>query len=252
MKIAAFVNDSGAAAGFYEKGHVCLYDQVSGTWEIAKKITMEINVEMSLAEIKEIFYSAMSQLEDCKVFIVREFKGLFHALLMEELGFHTWKSAGTMLEQLDNVVGQETEYVAELEKQAQANAGKQLGRTAGNGSCGGDCSSSRQAATITRGSESCEAGCDVPRPVLISDIKEGCYSINLAEILQDNPALNSRQVLIPALEETSFKKLEIICDHTPRWFQNELNNLNLMAEPETLDASGHWLKIVVVPKRIQG
>lgn len=248
MKIAAFVDDSGAVAGFYEKGHICLYDQVSGTWEIARRIMMDIDVEMSLAEIKAIFYSAMSQLEDCKVFIVREFKGLFHALLMEELGFHTWKSAGTMLEQLDNVVRQEREYVAELEKQAQTNAGKQAGRTSGHGGCGGGCSSSRPAATIAHGRESCGAGCDVPRPVLVGDIKEGRYSINLAEILQDNPALNSRQVLIPALEETAFKKLEILCDHTPRWFYNELNNLNLAAEPETRDVTGRWLKVVVLPK----
>lgn len=248
MKIAAFVDDSGAVAGFYEKGHVCLYEQVSGTWEIAKRIMMDINVEMSLAEIKEIFYSAMSQLEDCKVFIVSEFKGLFHALLMEELGFHTWKSAGTMFEQLDNVVRQEREYVAELEKQAQTDAGKQADRISGHGGCGGGCSPSRQVPAIARGSESCGSGCDVPRPVLVGDIKEGRYSINLAGILQDNPALNSRQVLIPALEERSFKKLEIICHHIPRWFYNELRNLKLAASPEVPDESGQWLKVVVSPK----
>jgi len=237
MKIAAFVNDSGTTAGFYEKGHVCLYDQVAGTWEIAKKIALDINMEMNLTEIKETFFRAMSQLEDCKVFIVREFKGLFHALLMEELGFHTWKSAGTMLEQLDNVVRQETEYVAEREKQA--------GRTSGYGGCAGSCSSSRQIPTIARGSESCEAGGDVPRPVLIGDKTEGRYVINLAEILQDNPALNSRQVLIPALEGIRFKKLEILCDHIPRWFHNELRNLQLTAESEAPDETGKWLKVVV-------
>jgi Fe-only nitrogenase accessory protein AnfO len=89
---------------------------------------------------------------------------------------------------------------------------------------------------------------DIPLPVLIGDITEGHYSINLAEILQDNPALNSRQVLIPALEEKTFKKLEIICDHIPRWFNNELRNLKLTAELEVPDESGKWLKIVVAPK----
>jgi len=245
MKIAAFVDDSGAAASFYEKGHICLYDRVSGTWEIVKKISLEITIEMSLAEIKETFFHATSQLEDCKVFIVREFKGLFHALLMEELGFHTWKSAGTMREQLDNVVRQETEYAAEREKQALANAGKPPVRVAGHGGCGGSCSSSRQTPAIARGSESCETGGDVPRPVLVSDRAEGRYVIHLAEILQDNPTLNSRQVLIPVLEERSFKKLEILCGHIPRWFHNELRNLQLTADPEAPDETGKWLKVVV-------
>jgi len=245
MKIAAFVDDSGAATGFYEKGQICLYDQVSGQWEITKKIPLQINQEMRLLDIKELFSHAMSQLEDCKVFIVREFKGLFHALLIEELGFHTWKSEGTMREQLDNVVRQETEYVAEREKQALANANKPKVRVASSGGCGGGCSPARLAAMA---GGSCESACDVPLPVLIGDISEGRYSINLAEILEENPALNSRQILMPPLEERSFKKLEIICHHIPRWFYNELRNLKLTAGPEVPDDSGQWLKVVVSPK----
>lgn len=244
MKIAAYVDDSGAAVGFYEKGQVCLYEQVGGTWEITKKIALEINVEMGLVDIKNLFFSAMAQLEDCTVFIVRDFKGLFHALLMEELGFHTWKSEGSMLEQLDNVVLQEKEYCIQLEKQALENAAKPV-KSSGHGGCGGGCSSSRRPASPGQNSESCAAPCDIPVPVLAGDVAEGRYVINLAEILQDNPGLNSRQVLIPALEDTAFKKLEIICDHIPRWFYNELRNLKLTAEPEVADESGKWLKVVV-------
>lgn len=235
MKIAAYVDDSSAATGPYEKGQICLYDQVSGQWEITKKIPLQINQEMRLLEIKELFFSAIFQLEDCKVFIVRELKGLFHALLIEELGFHTWKSEGTMLEQLDNVVRQEAEYVAELEKQALANANKPKVKATSSGGCGGGCSPLRLAAMA---GGSCESACDVPPPVLIGDISEGRYSINLAEILDENPALNSRQILMPVLKETSFKKLEIVCDHLPRWFNNELRNLQLTAEPEVSDESG--------------
>ncbi len=248
MKIAAYVDDSGAATGFYEKGQICLYDQVSGQWEITQKIPLQINQEMRLLEIKELFFSAIFQLEGCKVFIVREFKGLFHALLIEELGFHTWKSEGTMREQLDNVVRQEAEYVVELEKQALANANKPKVRVASSGGCGGGCSPLRLAAMAGQAGGPCESACDVPLPVLIGDISEGRYSINLAEILDENPSLNSRQILMPALEETSFKMLEIICDHIPRWFNNELRNLKLMAEPEVPDESGKWLKVVVSPK----
>lgn len=247
MKIATFINDNGVVAGFYGKGHLCCYEQLSGEWKITKQVAIDINEEMGLLETKDMFFKAMSQLEDCKVFLVKKFKGLFHALLMEELGFHTWKSEGTMREQLDNVVLLEKEYVAELVKQALANSGSPAVKPSGHGGCGGGCSSSRQTAA-TGNSEPCAARYDIPLPQLVGDIKEGRYVINLAEILQGNPALNSRQVLIPPLEEKTFKKLEIICDHIPRWFYNELKNQKLTATPEVPDESGKWLKVVVSPK----
>ena len=230
-------------AGFYEKGRLCRYEQVSGKWEITGEVALAINEEMGLLETKDIFFKAISHFEDCRVFIVKKFKGLFHALLMEELGFHTWKSEGTVTEQLDNVVVLEKEYVAELEKQALANAGKPLARAGGHGGCGGGCSPSRQTGKTGQDSGPCTA--DIPLPVTIGDREDGRYLIHLAEILRDNPALNSWQVLVPTLEGKAFKKLEIICDHIPKWFNNELRNLKLTAEPEVPDESGQWLKVVV-------
>lgn len=248
MKIATFVNNNGDVAGFYEKGRLCRYEQVSGEWRITREVALDINEDMGLLETKELFFAAMSQFEDCKVFIVKKFKGLFHALLMEELGFHTWKSEGPMREQLDNVVLLEKEYVADLEKQALANAGKPVAKSSGHGGCGGGCSSSsRQSAPSGQDRDPCGVNHDIPLPLLVGDIQEGRYLINLAEIMRDNPALNSRQVLIPALEDRSFKKLEIICDHIPRWFYNELRNLKLAAEPEVADETGQWLKVIVSP-----
>jgi len=245
MKIATFINDNGDVAGFYEKGRLCRYEHVSGAWKITGEVALDIDAEMGLLETKELFFSAMSQFEDCKVFIVKKFKGLFHALLMEELGFHTWKSEGTVTEQLDNVVVLEKEYVAELEKQALENAGKPPVRSGGHGGCGGGCSSSRQTARTGQDSGPCTA--DIPLPVPLGDKEEGHYVVHLAEILQDNPALNSWQVLVPTLEKKAFKKLEIICDHIPKWFNNELRNLKLTAGPEAPDESGQWLKVVVSP-----
>jgi len=131
MKIATFINDSGEVAGFYEKGKLCRCEKIAGQWEITREVPLDIDCEMGLLETKELFFAAMAQLEDCRVFIVKKFKGLFHALLMEELGFHTWISEGSTSEQLDNVVLLETEYVAQLEKQALIDAAKPRSRARG-------------------------------------------------------------------------------------------------------------------------
>ena len=248
MKIATFVNDSGEVAGFYEKGKLCRYERVSGQWRITGEVPLKIDGEMGLLETKELFFAAMSQLEDCRVFIVKKFKGLFHALLMEELGFHTWISEGPTHEQLDNVLLLERQYVADLEKRALADAGKPPVKSSGHGGCGGGCSPARRPATTGASREpSAPRGC-IPPPAPIGDPELGHYLINLSDILRDNSALNSREVLIPALEERIFRRLEIICDHVPRWFYDELRNLKLTAGREILDDSGR-LTLVVEDER---
>jgi Fe-only nitrogenase accessory protein AnfO len=244
MKIATFINDSGEVAGFYEKGKLCRCEKVAGQWEITREVSLEINAEMGLLETKELFFAAMAQLEDCRVFIVKKFKGLFHALLMEELGFHTWISEGSTSEQLDNVVQLEREHVKELEKQALLDAARPPVKNSGQGGCGGGCSPGRRPVATGEVSEPSAPRSDIPPPVPVGDPQLGHYSINLSDILRDNPALNSREVLIPVLEGSFFQKLEIICDHIPRWFYNELRNLKLKAGPEVPDASGRLTMLV--------
>jgi Fe-only nitrogenase accessory protein AnfO len=247
MKIATFINDSGEVAGFYEKGKLCRYEMVSGQWQVTREVPLNIDGEMGLSETKELFFAAMTQLEDCRVFIVKKFKGLFHTLLMEELGFHTWISEGTTREQLDNVVLLEKEYLAELEKQAVLDAARPPVRSSGHGGCGGGCSPARRP-VASEASEPSAPRSDIPQPVPVGDPQRGHYLVNLSDILRDNPALNSREVLIPALEGRSFRKLEIICDHIPRWFSNELRNLKLKAGPEVCDAAGR-VTVLVEPER---
>jgi Fe-only nitrogenase accessory protein AnfO len=246
MKIATFINDSGEVAGFYEKGKLCRYERVSGEWQVTREVSLDIDAEMGLLETKELFFAAMTQLEDCRVFIVKKFKGLFHALLMEELGFHTWISEGSTREQLDNVVLLEKKYVAELEKQAVIDAARPHVKSSGHGGCGGGCSPARRPAA-SEASEPSAPRSDIPQPVPVGDPEHGHYLINLSDILRDNPVINSREVLIPALEDLPFQKLEIICDHIPRWFTNELRNLKLKAGPEIPDAAGR-LTVLVSPE----
>nr|WP_320115897.1 Fe-only nitrogenase accessory protein AnfO [uncultured Desulfuromonas sp.] len=232
MKIAAFVNHQGNSAYFHETGDVCLYEQIKGTWQQTKKIALEINGKMSLAEIRNAFFTTMDQLEGCRVFIVREFRGLFHALLLEELGYHTWKSEGALLEQLDHVAHKEREYVAERAKKAAT----EPARPSGHCGCGSSCSSRRMAATPTNSCSTAppqQLSEQLPQPTRIGPIEQRLYRLNLSAVLQQHPDLNSWQILHPVLEKKNFKHLEIRCDHVPKWFAHELRQLHLTAT-ETL------------------
>ncbi len=89
----------------------------------------------------------------------------------------------------------------------------------------------------------------LPAPVPIGTAGDGRFRINLAEALENDPSLNSKQILIPVLEKFAFQKLEIICDHLPRWFPQECERLKLLTESESPNTAGRGIRVVVLPKR---
>ena len=241
MKIATYLNTKGAVAGCHEKGRIYVYKQTADSWTAIKEIPLKMDQDLSLSEMKIRIKTAIAQLDDCEVFIVKEFRGLLHALLKEEFGFRTWKSEGTVLEQLDFVARHDKEFLAA--QAALAAAGHSCSSSESHSGCGGGCSSRRP----QRGSAASESTQPLPQPVPVGDSNDGYYQINLAEILKKDVSLNSKQVLVPFMSGVTFKKLEVLCDHPPRWFSNELGKLNLMVESELPDSAGQGLKVMVVP-----
>jgi Fe-only nitrogenase accessory protein AnfO len=205
MKIATYVNNSGEVVSFYEKGSVRLYDQISGLWTKKKEFPLEMHTEMNVPEVRVKLRMVVNELEDCKVFLAADVKGVPYAIL-EGMGFNIWKSSGSVNEQLD--------FVAQKEQDAIEAANKPK-----------------------------------PTPLPVGDIRDGFFQINLQEILNSHPTLSSQQILIPFMEKTAFQKLEIICDHTPRWLAREFERLNLRFEAEALGGGcGHLVKITVFSK----
>jgi Fe-only nitrogenase accessory protein AnfO len=171
-----------------------------------KTIALEMNEQMNIPEVRMNLKKAVAGLDDCKIFLSGEVKGVPYAIL-EGMGFNIWKSEGSVFEQLEYVAMKETEAAEESKKPK-------------------------------------------PAPVPVGDIRDGYYRINLVEVLDKHQQLTSKQVLIPFMEKTAFQKLEIFCDHPPRWFAKEFERLKLSAHAEALDSGGHELKITVVPASV--
>jgi Fe-only nitrogenase accessory protein AnfO len=68
------------------------------------------------------------------------------------------------------------------------------------------------------------------KPVTPVLVRDASYYIDLKEIMSDKTLLTSKQVLLPFFKEGKFKQIIIDCDHIPRWFENELEEMNLRAE----------------------
>jgi Fe-only nitrogenase accessory protein AnfO len=242
MKIASYVNANGAVVGFQEKGQICLYEKEAENWVTIKEVPLDLNPDLPLAEIKTGIREAVTELDDCKVFVVKEFRGLLNAVLQEEFGFRTWKSEGSLLEQLDSVEQHDKEFViAEAARNAAAHT---CSVPTGGSGCGGGCSSGKGSPYTYKRADHPNFGKAIPAPQSVGD---GCYRINLANILANDTSLNSKQVLVPFMEGGTFKQLEVLCDHPPRWFARELYKLNLTVASEQPNNAGKGCKVLVVP-----
>lgn len=235
MKIAVYVDDSEKLASFYEKGTVRIYDNASGSWQAGHVIPFEIKLDMTLAEVKRRLKAVGGQLGDCRSFLSGEVRGLLYSVLQEEMGIHTWKSEGSLHEQLDFVVLKEQALAIQQEKDAAELALAPPAPVFSGGGCGG-------------GGRGGIYGPAKPAWVPVQRIKDGHYRIDLAEAMRKYPNLNSRQALIPFLEGTPFQKLEILCDHIPRWFSRKLDELNLMVEVESPNGPAHGVRASVSPR----
>lgn len=242
MKIASYVNADGAVAALQEKGQICLYEKGAESWVKIKEVPLDLNPDLPLAELKIGIRQAVDALDDCTVFVVQEFRGLLNAVLQEEFGFRTWKSEGSLLEQLDSVEQHDKEFViAEAARNAAAHT---CSVPTGGGGCGGGCSSGKGSPYHYKRADHPDFGKVLPAPQAVGD---GCYRINLASILANDSSLNSKQVLVPFMEGVPFRQLEVLCDHPPRWFARELHKINLAVASEHPNSDGKGVRVVVIP-----
>jgi Fe-only nitrogenase accessory protein AnfO len=73
----------------------------------------------------------------------------------------------------------------------------------------------------------------------------GNYFIDLKAALSSAPDLSSKKVLLPFLTNRSFRVLEVICDHVPKWFDDELKRQGLNSDVSKLDENSYKVVISV-------
>jgi Fe-only nitrogenase accessory protein AnfO len=204
--IACHVGKDGEVVDFFEPGSLRLFEDVSGTWVCVREVALELGEDMSLSVLKEVLRRAVDGLGDDARVFLARELRGVLRVFLEEFGLRVWKSRGSLDEQLSDAARQEREVVA-LQKAADAR---------------------------------------IPRPDPVGDPAEAIYRIDLVALLSEGSCHVSRDVLMPFLETTAFSRLEVVCDHVPRWFPAELPELGLRATvPEA--APGSVLTVTVEP-----
>jgi Fe-only nitrogenase accessory protein AnfO len=211
MRIATYLNERGEVADFGQSGEICLFEGAIGEWVGNSVAPLDLGGMASLSELRARLREACTPIHDCRSFLVGETGGILNAFL-EGLGFATWYSEGSLAERLDNVARREAER-------------EQIG-----GSSRGEGEE-----------EDFTAAPRIHRPSPVGDPKEGAYRIDLSTALEEQPGINSKQILIPFLAERDFSRLEIYCDHLPRWLERKAAELGLSLVIESARGSGTGL-----------
>jgi Fe-only nitrogenase accessory protein AnfO len=86
---------------------------------------------------------------------------------------------------------------------------------------------------------------NVIAPNIVGEAKDLNYEINLASVLENCCELNSKEILIPFIQNTSFRQLSITCNHIPKWFESLVNLLEL--NYKTFEINDGLTQIIVKP-----
>ena len=187
MKIAVLTDKEGNTLSFYEPGIVKLFSNDNGTWSSIREFPFELNEEKWLAGIQQCIQMMLSRLDECRTLMVKFIKGVPLSILKES-GLSVWKVEGSPLDFFEHIREEEEKLRLEHQKSIKSS---------------------------------------LPEPLPVGDKKHGIYAIDLVHVQAKGAGFNSKDVLLPFLQSRVFQKLEVICEHLPKWFEKEFDSLKL-------------------------
>ena len=187
MKIAVLTDTEGNTLSFYESGFVKLFSNEKGMWNCIEEFHFELNEEKGLAEIQRCIRSLLSRLQECRTVMVKFIKGVPLSILKES-GVSVWKVDGSPLAFFEHIREEEEKIKVEHLESI-----KPL----------------------------------LPEPLPVGDKKHGIYAIDLVHLQAKGAGFNSKDVLLPFFQNRVFRKLEVVCEHLPKWFEKEFASLKL-------------------------
>ncbi|NTV92707.1 MAG: Fe-only nitrogenase accessory protein AnfO [Chlorobiaceae bacterium] len=187
MKIAVLSDKEGNALSFYDAGAVRVFSNEEGRWNCIREFPFELDENNGLAEIQRCIQSMIFLMDECRILMVKFIRGVPLSIL-KETGVSVWKVDGQPSAFFEYVREEEEKIMAEHQKGIQPR---------------------------------------LPEPLPVGDKQHGIYSIDLVKVQEKGVEFNSKEVLLPFLQKQVFRKLEVTCEHVPKWFAKEFGSLKL-------------------------
>jgi len=74
----------------------------------------------------------------------------------------------------------------------------------------------------------------------------GVFVVNLKKVLNLDCSLTSKKLLLPFFRKKEFNRVEILCDHVPRWFETDLSPLQLHSTTVKLNDNEYSVHIMPI------
>lgn len=205
MIIAALTDKEGNALSFYGSGFVKVFSNDKGSWNCIREFPFELYEEKGLAEIQRCIQNMLTRLDECRILMVKFIKGVPLSILKES-GVSVWKVDGSPSVFFEHIREEEETIWAEHQKSIKLS---------------------------------------LPEPLPVGDKKHGIYAIDLVHVQAKGTGFNSKDVLLPFLQQQVFRKLEVVCEHLPKWFEKEFESLKLQFRIE--ESSDDLCHAIVFP-----
>lgn len=204
MRIAVFVDAAGASQSLPGAGQIRLY-QAAGAdapWQATDSFPFEL-ADGDLAAMRHQVIQLLKRLHrhGCQDLAVAQIQGFIRAIL-DGFGVGMWCLRGDIPAGLTAICRQRLAQNAASDSDESQ---RQPGRCRAQGS-GAPLSAEERARFL-------------PQPT--ADGVAGSFVIDLVQSLAAS-GLNSQQLLLPFLQAQPFTRLQIRCDHPPRWLAPEL------------------------------
>lgn len=164
-------------------------------WKVVNDIGFDINADQGMANMHRNLEEFIKKLDDCKVFIAKTVEGVPYTVLKKS-GFTIAEAEGEPNEFLD-------EFLEIFEEKRKKKLEEEKAK-------------------------------DIDMEPVELDTP-GNFFLDLKKILQQNPDMSSKKVLLPFLNNKTFYEIKVRCNHIPPWFKGELESLNMKMESNKID-----------------
>lgn len=193
MKVAALLDESGRSAAVHTGGTIRVFELQDRTWTNTRTMELAAPANASMEQLRQRLGDVCTWLDDCQVLTARPTNG-YYRVTFASFGVALWPVSGTPEEFIDQVAGF---YLDAANRPVEPQE------------------------------DSVQTAIEPVRE------RTGHYRVDLRGAMGQPGAHTSQAVLLPFLQEASFQRLEILCDHVPRWFAQTLPQLGLAAKQES-------------------
>ena len=204
MKIAVVENDNQQTSSIFEPGFIATYEEDGGEWKLLNRFENKVCNARGMAAVRMAVGETVKQLGDVKVVVASEIPGIASGTF-QAAGFDIFLVESSVLDVLDSI---KKDILEAIEKRQEE-----------------------------------------PHKFDIMEFLEpgenkGDFSINIEKIMFKNPEMTSKKILIPYLKNGEFNRLDVVCNHIPKWFLTDLGAMGF--EYETVNESRNKMTVRVV------